>query len=403
LYPKDDKDIVVNYLIPPKIASAKITFSGKIVNASKKEVSFSETNVVMGDQNNKYIDNVNNRVYLRNTGDSGYIAKLMGKDGEPIAKQILELDFIPNWLTDKNIRNLKYFKICLQTDENGEVHLGRLANISRLIIMVNSVGANRMSSGKDGAGFDLNDNSIYYNLPKSFDIFEGEGLKLPAGQNHHSKKQYRLLRQEDEGNIEDCSNNIQEVGGLLVISTELKKGQYRLFYNLDYMSCDLQINVHLGERWKEGNMNYLVQEDLIMKLKHQNEYLIYNNLQVTNESIKFNVASNNPDRVKVHVFGYNYLPRDNESNLEFEHDTMFELYKGKNVPNSGNTMYELEKKEDNEIYKIKQNANTYLQTKKLSDEIQYVMDRKNKKTYMGNTLDTPQVILNRQFNKKTSK
>jgi len=123
-----------------------------------------------------------------------------------------------------------------------------------------------------------------------------------------------------------------------------------------------------------------------VKLNNQNKYLIYNNLLVTEDSIKFNVASNNPDMVKVHVLGYNYLPSSRKAKF-----SKFEKTKNQSTTTP------------NDTYKIKQNSNSYLETKQLSDEIQYVLDRKNRKTYMGNTLDKPQVILNRQFNKKTSK
>lgn len=45
--------------------------------------------------------------------------------------------------------------------------------------------------------------------------------------------------------------------------------------------------------------------------------------------------------------------------------------------------------------------NSFLSERKLADEIQYVLDRKNKEIFMGNTLEKPTMLLKRHYNKET--
>jgi hypothetical protein len=41
--------------------------------------------------------------------------------------------------------------------------------------------------------------------------------------------------------------------------------------------------------------------------------------------------------------------------------------------------------------------NSFMNDRKLADEIQYVLDRKTKEVYMGNTLEKPTMLLKRHF------
>ena len=45
--------------------------------------------------------------------------------------------------------------------------------------------------------------------------------------------------------------------------------------------------------------------------------------------------------------------------------------------------------------------NSYLSERRLADEIQYVLDRKSKEIFMGNTLEKPGMLLKRHFNRNT--
>jgi hypothetical protein len=55
-----------------------------------------------------------------------------------------------------------------------------------------------------------------------------------------------------------------------------------------------------------------------------------------------------------------------------------------------------------DVFKFAAYENTYLSEKNLSDEINYVLERKGKQTFMGNTLEKPSGLVKRHFNKKTT-
>jgi hypothetical protein len=240
--------------------------------------------------------------------------------------------------------------------------------------------------GRRSKIWNLEDNSVFKNLPSQFHLATGEVLKLPMSEfDQFNHKNYSLFKCYGYEVNENCSGHLSNVGGLVVISGELPEGNYRFYYSCSNFSKRIDISICNGARWNYSK-NWLVEDTQVMRLKNQNKYLIYDKLEVSESELKVRILSNNPGQVKVHLLAFNYLPSQVDSKLG--------LY---TKPN------EVSKSSDEpEVYKLKQNSNTYLGSKKLSDEIQYVLDRKNKRTYIGNTLDKPQSILNHQFNKTTS-
>lgn len=61
----------------------------------------------------------------------------------------------------------------------------------------------------------------------------------------------------------------------------------------------------------------------------------------------------------------------------------------------------LKAQEGTESFELSSNSNVYLSEKSLSDEVKYVLERKRKNTFMGNTLDKPSSLLKRHFVKVT--
>jgi len=90
-----NKDIVINYLIPPKTNNLTITFSGKLKDINNKDVLLSQTDRITTNSAREE-KNISTTVYLRNTKE-GYIAMVMGKAGDPIAKLELVVGFKPTW------------------------------------------------------------------------------------------------------------------------------------------------------------------------------------------------------------------------------------------------------------------------------------------------------------------
>jgi len=144
---------------------------------------------------------------------------------------------------------------------------------------------------------------------------------------------------------------------LVEISPDLPVGDYEFIY---YYCKPIRIKVHEGERWKLSP-NYLLKKDCILKVKNNSKYLICDKFDHKDDEINLRMLCNNPSQVRVHVFGYSYYPTKSVDEL---------------MNNTYNTLFHDPNDLDTQKFDIKKNSNNYLNSKILSDEIQYVLERK---------------------------
>lgn len=109
---ENGKDIVLNYLVPPKTERLSVRLSGKFnSSAQEKEidiVSFKEISI------NRFRDRyIFYNVYLSQSLDN-YTLHFLGKNGEPYSKQKIQVHFSPLFLTNTHC-------VTFETDEQGEV------------------------------------------------------------------------------------------------------------------------------------------------------------------------------------------------------------------------------------------------------------------------------------------
>ena len=366
-----ENDLIVKYMVPTKASELNFTFTAKLQDSNKKDVDLNQTALILVDTfkgSNEFNDS-----YLRNTAD-GYVIDVLGKNGEPIPKTQFAIK-----ISKRPVIDHESLPIALQTDSNGQMFLGKLPMMKTIEL--------KPKDGYRVKVWNLEDNSLFQNLPSQFHLATGEVLKLPMSEfDEFNRQNYSLFKCYGYDVNENCSHHLSNVGGLVLISGELPEGKYRFYYSCSNFSKRIDISIRNGNRWNYSK-NWLVEDTQVMRLKNQNKYLIYDKLEVSDSELKVRILSNNPGQVKVHLLAFNYLPSQVDSKLGLYTKRLEEANLSKDAP---------------EVYKLKQNSNTYLDSKKLSDEIQYVLDRKNKRTYIGNTLDKPQSILNHQFNKTTS-
>ena len=361
------KDIIVNYLIPPKTERVSIKLSGKFFSsAQEKEISLENTSSLTI---NRFRDRyVFYNFYLSQNG-SKYVLHFLGKNGEPYANQKVNVNFVPLYLTNTK-------SVAFETDSQGEVQLGQLSNVTSInVSMIDSPCNEKMS-----ANYSLANNDKINTLPRSFDIVQGEDIRLPVHGAEFNSREYELSK--------ICKNNYSSVIADLSASltcenscvylNQLAEGLYRFTYR--ELQVSIIINVHKGKRW-EASPEFLVKDKSIIKLVNQSLYIAYNNFKVEGKKVSFNVLSNNMKTVQVHAFAYSYFPTT--FNSIFQSVKQFKVSDG------------------TESFQLGQNSNVYLSQKGLSDEIKYVLERKRKNTFMGNTLDKPSSLLKRHFVRET--
>ena len=392
-----DKDIVIKYMIPTKIIHFEIVFQADMEQEAKTKLKQTKTtNIVLNKQLNtdKYID-----AYLRNT-ENGYVVKLLGKNGEPIPKTQAKVNLDLNFLREiPQLYNSGYNRVktnhqdqdqnrlpefVLESNENGELELGFLKNIKKMKLDFHGTHSQQVKRDTTYKEWSLENTSSFESLSNNFDIVFGEGQKqpqLPIALASFDSNNYKLYQMTDyEKVIKNCFEYLKSSEGQIIINNDLPVGEYNFHYNCQSVQKFISIKVHSGKRW-EYSPNYLINSNEIIKLSTQSNYLVCQKLDVTDNEIKMKILSNQPlDQVKVHMLAFNYLPNNNYGKFE-----------AIQVPDIW----------PNQTFKLTRNSNSYMNSKILSDEIQYVLNRKTKRTFMGNTLEKPQVLLERQFSKKT--
>ena len=371
----EDNDIVLDYLIPSKTTQIKIELTGAVFKQSASEDSpvscYNQIYISRNENKNSFFD-----VFYDLGEENNHIFKVLGKNGEAVEN--IKVKFR---LQSSHFKPGKIVETTLQTDAQGCIKLGDLSKTGIYRLTVQILDADVHPGPFE---FDLLKNSDLAALDSSYDIAVNEDLILPATTLEVTQENYSLQR-VDTLETQVFSNDFDKISledGLLYISG-LSKGHYRFCY-LEGAGEPLRIMIHVheGERWSASD-DYLIKKNAIIKLSCNQKYLALKNFQKTNQEISFQVLSNQTDSVKVHALAFNYFPKNLTSFLENQSSSEVE--------------------EKPQIYKIQQNSTDYLSEKVLSDELNYVVDRKLKKTFMGITLDKPSGLLKRRCVRKTAK
>ena len=349
-----NKDVVLNYLIPQKTEKLTIKLSGKFYSsAQEKEIDVENLKTITV---NRFRDRyIFYNFYLSQNGPN-YTLHFLGKNGEPYSAQKVQITFSPIYTSSANTQ-------VFETDANGEVQLGDLKNF--LSLNVNMVDS--PCTEKINAVYSLSNIDRLNTLPRSFDILEGEDICFPLSEEGAFKLSDYELTRVCKGNfgsvIQDLSKNIVLEKGVVYLS-KLPEGFYRFVYREH--SINIFVSVHKGKRW-EGADNYIVKDRSVIKLLNQSLYLAYKDFKIEGKKVSFEVLSNNMGSVQVHAFAFSYFPTSLAS--------MTQAIKGLKVD------------ETTETFDLGTNSNVFLSEKNLSDEVKYVLERKRKSTFMGNTLD----------------
>jgi hypothetical protein len=160
---------------------------------------------------------------------------------------------------------------------------------------------------------------------------------------------------------------------------KLAEGTYKLVYRPIFQMINIQ--VHKGQRWNVSS-DYLIKEKSIIKMLTQSQYIAYKDLKIEDSKVSLKVLSNNMNTVQVHAFAFSYLPSTFPVLLQ--------------------SVKSIKSEEFSETFSLLANNNVYLSEKSLGDEIKYVLERKRKNTFMGNTLEKPSSLLKRHFVKETN-
>jgi hypothetical protein len=360
-----ENDTVINYLVPPKLKQIEVVCQGTITLVDGTELNVSTNEFI---QINKFEHrDIFFDVYLRLTGGNYYL-HLLGKNGEPLSGKVLNVKLKHKYLTSSNHSSVE-----LKTTEEGTVKLGALKDIR-------SIDVSFGNSGLDPITWQIDNQVDTMHIQSSYHICAGEELVLPALNGTLNNSSHQLLRHSatDRRVMSNEFSSASQQFNSFVLKLD-KPGLY-IFTYLE-TGFSVEITVIQGERWKFSK-NFIAESHQLTKMISDLSYMTVESLTVEGSKVKAKINCNNPSQLKVHALGYTFMP------------TYF--------PTLHSTVRKMCPHYARETFGFPQCENSYLSEKLLGDEVNYVLARKTKPSFMGNTLEKPPILLKRHFNKDTT-
>jgi len=364
------QDLELEFSVPAKLRQISVEVTGKITPINKREpVPYTSYHQVQVDANNG--SNIFCNLYLR-YAKNGYEVLVLGKNGEPKQNLTINFSFQNKYLTQKIHQTL-------QTDPQGRIHLGKLEE-------VNFIEANLQPFGDIGAlrrTWNVN-NQKTVNYPHNVRICEGDSITFPLLHNELNRHQISFVKTLEDGTILQNQLKSLKIDSKKLIISGLTEGTYQLA--LKDVNHDVQITVFKGTYW-DKNPGFLHTKNSLLNIKKETNNIVITDIQVqpkaSSDVAELTIQSyvDEPKFARFHVFGVQFLESDvNRLIRDLEN----------NLPEDNPTDAFLGLKKSQ-----------YLNNRSLGDEYCYVLDRRNKSRYLGNTLEKPQVLLKRTFVRET--
>ena len=352
----DNKDIVVDLIFPPQAREISVIITANL-NIKKEPEIVTHSHLINIDRN--LTGDIHNVFFQKNTQDQVMVL-VLGKNGEKRKNMCVDLN-----VTLKHKTSDQSFKLI--SDEQGSCNLGKVENFSLIRATCGSVVA-----------YLKGDESSERVYPDTILLKENEALDLPINPEQdeislHSYTSSGLIKDEVPKTAYSIADKQLHIKGL-------EKGTYLLMIN------DNKINIQViqGDTLND-NQKFLWTSEAVFSLDEKAK-VWFQSKRVTDEYIEFNVKTESKN-LRARLLTYNFIPEDYH---QLKNTAASTLSSSKSLLNNENS------------YDIKRNWNTYSAQIKLGDELVYTYDRRDKKTFMGNTLEKPGVILKREKVKETT-
>ena len=359
-----DKEFSFEFQVPSKLIYVNFTLSGEIKPKTRDDVEALNISQELDFNRNFEYDKL-----IKQDINGNYILHFLGRNGEPKGNHQVELNI--NHKFQSIINNNK--SILLESDLEGKINLGKLDDVEEFEI--------------DKTSFEI-EQFPKFTYMSSMTILENQQINLPF--NKKDGYEIHFVRIKDTKIVENLSDSLNikitdekhNLGNVAL--PKLSEGIYKLIIN----DCDIIINVIKGKIMDiqdfiitdTGNIRYNNNVETSIAI----EKVSYENKELKIKLNKNNKSINNP---RVHINCVQYLPKKLNKNLEAFSQSKF---------------YQFRMNNEEQKFNITKATNIYLNNKILSDEIQYVLDRKQFEINLGNSLEKPSLLLKPQFIRDTT-
>ena len=356
-----DREFSFEFQVPPKLKSVNFEVSGDIkpkTQDSIKTLKFSH--------NYLFNRRFEYDTLIKKNNNGNYLLYLLGKNGEPKKNHQIELGL-------EHKKQMIQNTILMESDLEGKIDLGLLKDVNHIRLDKQMLFIEQIPK---------------HTYMHSMVILENQEICIPFSNmiidqiyflKHFKGKNIENLTKLLKINITDKVNNLGSI-----TLPKLCKGNYRLVTNEN----EIHINVIKG-KVMDINDFIITEKDIIRYNNNVETSIGIENVSYENNVLKIklnknNKSSNNP---RIHINCVQYLPKKQNNNL---------------VSFTQSPLYFYRLRNENQTFNINKYKNKYLNNKILSDEMQYVLDRKQYEINLGNSLDKPSLLLKPQYIRDTT-
>jgi len=365
------EEVEIEVPIPANLKEVRISVGGQI-KLFRSEQNISSNHTILC--NNYLNKNQFCSMCLKFTKD-GYFLYVLGKNGEPKCRVTLDLIAYNSYFRKERSFNL-------DTDDEGKITLGLLEDIMSLRANLRPKGDIEISEPREW----VLPRENYIDYPTSLKICEGESFTLPYfGKELNNNKLSFLKILEVAGRETILSNEISKlkIDKNSLIFENLSQGQY--VFKFIELGHSIRIEVLKGNYWNGTDL--IITKEALLDMSKQFSNVVIEKVDLEESSLKIKVLTDKEETTRVHIFAYEFMPGNSTNNSQ--------LLREKIVPIPRQFL-------PNPIKK-----NVYLSNRTISEEYNYVLERKKLEKFIGNTLERPQILLKRtelretQFEKET--
>jgi hypothetical protein len=347
----DSKDVLVDLIFPPKVVSVVVKVEAELKVGEKT----STEKVTVPIPVNRRLNNEVFDLFFQKEADGQVNLFVLGKNGEPRKNIFVGLEVEVEHGVRKGSFNLV-------SNERGCCSIGSIENLQTI---------EAVSGPAKSTYYNVSKLLSLSSYPQSLLLVEKEPLSLPLHTESDSVVFYALDHKENIREEVPRSSYALANGQLQI------KGLDEGLYLLRIGKEDISLAV-VKEELKSDCKGLLWTKDGIIA-REDKPKLLFASRKDREDHFEFHLTTPRP-HLRARLLTYNYLP---DELIKFcdSHHTSLETNRAAQ-PNFS-------------TFDKRQLQNAYLVQKRLSDELIYVYDRKTKKTFMGNTLEKPGVLLKR--------
>lgn len=339
----DQQETLFNFTVPAELRSVTCVLTCKCNGErlmAKQVIGINSTEDTMAIAN----------MFMFPSGNAGYVLAVLGKNGEGYADIPVKLSFTHRYLKNPYVK-------MVQTDVNGHVYLGRLPDVH----VVDAICTEDFVNGE--SSFEVLTN--FCTVPQTIHQKTGTLVRLPFTPQDDEKAPDFFLY--DNCYIRSFSELASYANGYITIDG-LPAGDFTLYIR-DSTSIKVTIRISEGLCLKNQERDYVISRNRVLELSEEHPLQIVNTSGNREDGYTINLEGYN-DKTRVHVICCSQNPVFNVYGF---------LSSSIAPPN---------------IMEFSSPASRYLTAAPLSEEYNYIAQRKHANTYVGNLLQTPQILAN---------